>query len=166
MSERYVIDLADSAATEAFGRRLGSLLFPGAVVVLAGQLGAGKTQVSRAVALGLGLPDGRMVTSPTFVLIQEYPARLAVYHFDVYRLRSAAEFFELAAGEYLEGDGVCLIEWGDRVEEQLPSDRLRVTLEVTGEQSRRATVEATGPRHAVVTLALRQGTVVTSAAGR
>jgi tRNA threonylcarbamoyladenosine biosynthesis protein TsaE len=156
MSERSVIDLPDPAATEAFGRRLGSLLLPGAVVVLAGQLGAGKTQLTRAIALGLGLPDGRVVTSPTFVLIQEYPARVPVYHFDVYRLRSAAEFFELAAGEYLEGDGVCLIEWGDRVEAQLPPDRLRVTLEVTGEQSRRATVEATGPRHAAVVAVLRQ----------
>lgn len=155
MSGALVVDLPDAAATDAFGRRLGTLLFPGAVVVLVGQLGAGKTQLSRAVALGLGLPDGRIVTSPTFVLIQEYPARLPVYHFDVYRLRSAAEFFELAAGEYLEGDGVCLLEWGDRVEALLPPDRLRVTLTVTGETARRATVEATGPRHAAVVAALR-----------
>lgn len=161
-----VVDLPDAAATEAFGRRLGELLFTGAVVSLIGQLGAGKTQLSRAVALGLGLPDGRMATSPTFVLIQEYPARIPVYHFDVYRLRSAAEFFDLAAGEYLEGDGVCLIEWGDRVAAYLPTDHLRITLEVIGATARRATLEATGPRHEAVVAVLRQESVVTRTAGR
>src|SRR5262249_5412586 len=104
MPETLVVELPDPAATEAFGRRLGAVLLPAGVVALVGHRGAGKTQLSRAVALGLGVPDGRAVTSPTFVLIQEYAGRLPVYHFDVYRLRSAAEFFELAAGEYLEGD--------------------------------------------------------------
>jgi tRNA threonylcarbamoyladenosine biosynthesis protein TsaE len=148
------VDLPDLAATEAFGRRLGGLLFPGAVVALVGQLGAGKTHLVRAVAEGLGLADGRVVSSPTFVLIQEYPARLPVYHFDAYRLRGEAEFAELGAHEYFEGDGVCLVEWADRVRGALPAEHLRITLTVTGENSRRAAVEATGERYEEVVKAL------------
>src|SRR5207249_9263871 len=138
------IDLPDLAATEAFGRRLGGLLFPGAVVALVGPLGAGKTHLARAIAAGLGVPDPRVVTSPTFVLIQEYAGRLPVYHFDAYRLRGEGEFFDLGAHEYFDGGGVCLVEWADRVRGCLPPEHLRVELTVTGETSRRATVTATG----------------------
>src|SRR4051812_34934083 len=87
-----VIDLPDLDATVALGRRLGALLFPGAVVALVGELGAGKTHLARAIAEGLGIPDSRAVTSPTFVLMQEYPARLTIYHFDAYRLAGTADF--------------------------------------------------------------------------
>jgi tRNA threonylcarbamoyladenosine biosynthesis protein TsaE len=147
LPETLTLDLPDLAATEAFGRRLGGLLFPGAVVALVGPLGAGKTHLTRAVAEGLGLADGRAVSSPTFVLIQEYRARLPVYHFDAYRLRGEAEFFDLGAHEYLDGDGVCLVEWADRVPGCLPTEHLRVELTVTGETSRRARVTATGQRY-------------------
>src|SRR5438445_4240567 len=119
MSATWQYDVADEAATEALGRRFAKALFPGAVVALVGQLGAGKTHLVRAIAEGLGVADGRAVTSPTFVLIQEYEGRLPVYHFDVYRLAGAAPFADLGAHEYLEGDGVCLVEWADRVEGQL-----------------------------------------------
>ena len=141
------LDLPDLEATQAFGRRLGGLLFPGAVVALVGPLGAGKTHLVRAVALGLGLADGRAVSSPTFVLLQEYPARLPVYHFDAYRLRGEGEFFDLGAHEYFEGDGVCLVEWADRVPGCLPAEHLRLTLAITGETSRRLTAEGFGPRY-------------------
>src|SRR5947209_496953 len=82
------LDLPDLAATEALGHRLGALLFPGSVIALIGTLGAGKTHLVRAIAEGLGVPDRRLVTSPTFVLIQEYHGRLPIYHFDAYRLAS------------------------------------------------------------------------------
>jgi tRNA threonylcarbamoyladenosine biosynthesis protein TsaE len=140
-------DLPTLEATQAFGRRLGGLLFPGAVVGLVGQLGAGKTHLARAIAEGLGVRDGRAVTSPTFVLIQEYQGRVPIYHFDAYRLRGAAEFGELGTHEYFEGDGVCLVEWADRVPEAMPAEQLRITLEVTGETSRRATAQAFGARY-------------------
>ena len=133
-----VFDLPDLAATAALGRRLGERLGPGAVVGLVGTLGAGKTHLARAIAEGLGVPDGRVVTSPTFVLIQEYEGRLPVYHFDVYRLADVAAFLDLGAAEYLEGEGVCIVEWADRVRDWLPAETVWVELEVTGEHSRRA----------------------------
>src|SRR5437588_10296864 len=103
MPESVTIELRDLSATEAFGRRLAGLLFPGAVVGLVGPLGAGKTHLVRAVAEGLGIADPGAVSSPTFVLIQEYDARLPVYHFDAYRLHGEAEFFDLGAHEYFAG---------------------------------------------------------------
>ena len=110
------MELPDLTATESFGRRLGSLLFPNAVVALIGPLGAGKTHLVRAIAEGLGIANPAAVTSPTFTLIHEYSARLPIYHFDAYRLNSADEFLDLGATEYYEAGGVCLIEWADRVE--------------------------------------------------
>jgi tRNA threonylcarbamoyladenosine biosynthesis protein TsaE len=148
MREHLTVDAPDLETTAAFGHRLGSLLFPGAVVALVGPLGAGKTQLVRAVAEGLGIADSRAVSSPTFVLIQEYDARLPIYHFDAYRLRGPAEFFDLGAHEYFEGNGVCLVEWADRVEECLPPEQLRVTIAITGEHARRFTVEGRGERWA------------------
>src|SRR5262249_51904858 len=156
MAEALSIDLAALSATEAFGRRLGELLFPGALVGLIGPLGAGKTHLVRAVAEGLGIRDSGVVSSPTFVLIQEYDARLPVYHFDAYRLKSEGEFFDLGAHEYFEGDGVCLIEWADRVLACLPHERLSVRLDITGETSRRATIEAIGPRYEAIVRRLRE----------
>jgi tRNA threonylcarbamoyladenosine biosynthesis protein TsaE len=143
-----VLELPDPAVTTAFGRRLGELLLPGSVVALIGPLGAGKTHLVRAVAEGLGIADGRAVTSPTFVLIQEYAARLPIYHFDAYRLRSEAEFHDLGAHEYFAGDGVCLVEWADRVRGSLPAEHLRIELRVTGETSRQALLTASGRRYA------------------
>jgi tRNA threonylcarbamoyladenosine biosynthesis protein TsaE len=141
------IDLPDPAATIAFGHRLGARLFPGAVVALVGPLGAGKTFLTRGIAEGLGIADSRIVSSPTFVLIQEYPGRLPIYHFDAYRLRTPLEFQELGAHEYFEGKGVSIVEWADRVAEVLPAERLTLTLEVTGPMSRRVHISASGERY-------------------
>lgn len=141
---KRTLDLPDLAATEALGRRLGALLFPGAVVALVGPLGAGKTYLARAIAEGLGVADSRVVTSPTFVLIQEYKARLPIYHFDAYRLKSEAEFDDLGTQEYYDNGGVCLIEWADRVPDSLPPEHLRIALEPTGLHTRRVTLEALG----------------------
>ena len=141
------LDIADLAATEAFGRRLGELLFPGAVVALVGQLGAGKTHLTRAVAEGLGVRNPAAVNSPTFVLIQEYPARLPIYHFDAYRLSGPREFAELGVDEYFRGDGVCLVEWADKVDATLPADHLRIEIEIVDENRRRFHVTATGGRY-------------------
>jgi tRNA threonylcarbamoyladenosine biosynthesis protein TsaE len=155
MSETLTFDAPDLAATDRFGRRLAALLVPGTVVALIGPLGAGKTHFVRAVAEGLGLADPHAVSSPTFVLIQEYPARLPVYHFDAYRLNSPGEFFDLGAHEYFQGDGVCLVEWADRVAACLPDDHLRIAITPTGENSRRFTLESTGETSAAIVQRLR-----------
>jgi tRNA threonylcarbamoyladenosine biosynthesis protein TsaE len=146
MTASFSLEVRDLAGTATFGRLLAGCLGPGDVVSMVGPLGAGKTHLVRAIAEGLGVPDGRVVCSPTFVLIQEYQGRLPVYHFDTYRLRNPEEFFELGVHEYFEGNGVCLVEWGDRVERFLPADHLRITIDVTGETRRRFTLEGTGSK--------------------
>jgi tRNA threonylcarbamoyladenosine biosynthesis protein TsaE len=150
MSIRTTVAVADQAATEAFGRRLAGMLFPGAVVALLGPLGAGKTHLVRAVAGGLDIVDSRAVSSPTFVLIQEYEGRLPIYHFDAYRLTSAAEFAELGTDEYFSGAGVCFIEWADRVEACLPAEHLRISITITGETNRRFDIEGRGAKYAEI----------------
>jgi tRNA threonylcarbamoyladenosine biosynthesis protein TsaE len=141
------LELTDLSTTVAFGRALGRRLFPGAVIALVGPLGAGKTQLVRAVAEGLDIPDSRVVSSPTFVLIQEYAARLPIYHFDAYRLRNEPEFTDLGVHEYFEGQGVCLVEWADRVLGCLPVEHLSITFTVTGETSRWLEIVARGERY-------------------
>jgi tRNA threonylcarbamoyladenosine biosynthesis protein TsaE len=153
---QMVFDASERAATQALGRALGQRLFRGAVVALVGQLGAGKTFLVRAIAEGLGVPDSRIVSSPTFVLIQEYPGRLPVYHFDAYRLTKLAEFADLGVHEYFDGDGVCLVEWADRVEPLLPAERLHIHIDVTGDQSRRLTLTPTGIAYENVVNSLRE----------
>ncbi len=141
------IPIPDLAATEAFGRRLGTLLFPGAVIALVGRLGAGKTHLTRAIAEGLEVKNPAAVNSPTFVLIQEYPARLPIYHFDAYRLNGPREFAELGADEYFRGDGVCIVEWADKVEATLPQDHLRIEIEIVDEHQRVFHLVAKGERY-------------------
>jgi tRNA threonylcarbamoyladenosine biosynthesis protein TsaE len=143
-SSSSIVDLPDLTATQTFGRSLGQRLWPGSVVALFGVLGAGKTHLARAIAEGLDIPDSRVVTSPTFVLIQEYTARLPIYHFDAYRLKTEGEFADLGVHEYFESDGICLVEWADRVLGCLPHEHLRVTLTVRGETARRALIEGIG----------------------
>jgi tRNA threonylcarbamoyladenosine biosynthesis protein TsaE len=142
-----VIDVQSLAETEAFGRRLAAHLFAGAVVALIGPLGAGKTQLVRAIAEGLGIANSNVVNSPTFVLIQEYEARLPIYHFDAYRLKTEAEFADLGVHEYFQGNGVCLVEWADKVPTCLPSERLEIRIMIKGEQSRRFEVVGIGERY-------------------
>jgi tRNA threonylcarbamoyladenosine biosynthesis protein TsaE len=134
------------AETEAFGRRLALVLFPGAVVALVGPLGAGKTHLVKAIAVGLDANPSQ-VSSPTFVLIQEYDARLPIYHFDAYRLKTEAEFADLGVHEYFEGNGVCLVEWADKVETCLPKEILTIRIVVTGPESRRLEITAQGDKY-------------------
>lgn len=132
---RFERHLPTETVTNDFGRRLGSLLKPGMVVALIGPLGAGKTTLTRGIAEGLGC-DKSMVASPTFALVHEYPGRVPIYHFDVYRLPNLQAFLDLGAEDYFRGDGVCLVEWADRVEPALPNDCLRIKLAHDGDGRR------------------------------
>jgi tRNA threonylcarbamoyladenosine biosynthesis protein TsaE len=144
VAEVYQLSASDEAATQELGERLASLLFPGAIIALEGPLGAGKTRLVRAIAHGLGIGAGQAVTSPTFVLIQEYEARLPIFHFDAYRLAGEAEFFDLGVHEYFQGNGVCLVEWADRVPGCLPAAYLRIRIHVSGPESREFLLEGFG----------------------
>jgi tRNA threonylcarbamoyladenosine biosynthesis protein TsaE len=149
MTEPFAFTSHSEADTERLGAALASALPPGTTVALIGTLGAGKTRLVQAVAAALGVPrDG--ATSPTFVLVNEYRGRMPIYHIDAYRLRDEGEFLELGPEEYFESDGVTFIEWADRVENCLPTDRIEIHFEAVGETARRFAVSATTPRLAEV----------------
>jgi len=108
-----------------FGRSLAQDLKPGDIVALSGDLGAGKTTLTKAIAKGLGIESH--VTSPTFLLVQEYKeGRMPLYHFDVYRLHGEDDLYEIGFEDYLFGDGVCVIEWADQVDSLIPASALRI----------------------------------------
>ena len=133
------------AQTEGLAVTLAKAFEPGTVVALVGHLGAGKTRLVRALCKALGI-DRREVASPTYVLVHEYEGRLPVFHFDIYRLRQPSDFLDLGADEYLNSEGVCLIEWADRIAGLLPADHLQVEILVTGETTREFCFTAAGPR--------------------
>jgi tRNA threonylcarbamoyladenosine biosynthesis protein TsaE len=139
--------IRDLAHTEALALALGRLCGPHTVLALNGGLGAGKTHFVRALARGLRVNNPAAVNSPTFVLIQEYPGPLPLYHFDAYRLCGPVEFQELGVDEYFAEPAVCVVEWAERVEAALPDDRLTIAITVTGEASRTWNITPTGKRH-------------------
>ena len=108
----------NTGETEAFGERLAEKLHPGDVIAYRGELGAGKTALTRGIARGLGITD--RVTSPTYTIVNEYPGgRLPLFHFDMYRLGSAEELFDIGWEDYLLRGGVCAVEWSENVEDAL-----------------------------------------------
>ena len=117
----------NEAETEALAARLGAVLQPGTVLAYVGNLGMGKTAFTRGLAKGLGY-TGR-VTSPTFNIVNEYEGgRLPLFHFDMYRLEDADALFDSGWEDYLDREGVCAVEWSERVTEALPPDTVWVTL--------------------------------------
>lgn len=133
------------AATRSAGEALARVLRAGDVVVLAGDLGTGKTALAQGVARGLGVEE--RVASPTFVIVREYEGRLPLRHVDVYRLDHLQELHDLGFEEVLGPEVVTLVEWGDRVTEVLPAERLDVRLRYgTSEHERAVEVEGRGRR--------------------
>lgn len=125
--------------TEALGAALGRVLEPGAVVAYRGDLGAGKTAFTRGLARGLGCREP--VTSPTYTIVNEYlSGRMPLFHFDMYRLRSADDLFDIGWEDYLDRGGVCAVEWSENVEEVMDG-AITVSIEKTGENSRRIILE-------------------------
>ncbi|MDD7267212.1 MAG: tRNA (adenosine(37)-N6)-threonylcarbamoyltransferase complex ATPase subunit type 1 TsaE [Lachnospiraceae bacterium] len=130
--------------TTAVGKRLGQAVRPGTVWSLVGDVGVGKTVFTQGFAAGLGITEP--ITSPTFTLIQEYEeGRLPLYHFDVYRIGCSDELDELGFDEYIDGNGVCLIEWADLIEDRLPPQLGEIKIEkdyAKGEDYRNITITA------------------------
>jgi len=132
-----------NARTIEFGRLLARLVEPGDVIALNGPLGAGKTQLVRGVAVGLGA-DERVVSSPTFVLMCEYPGDITVVHIDAYRMRALSDLESLGWPDELLAEAVTVIEWADRIAEDLPDDRLDIELGHAGPEFREITITPHG----------------------
>ena len=125
--------------TEAIGAALGNIIKPGTVIAYRGDLGAGKTAFTRGLARGLGVTE--RVTSPTYTIVNEYlGGKMPLFHFDMYRLGSEDELFDIGWEDYLERGGVCAVEWSENVEDALEG-AITVTVEKLGEDARRITLE-------------------------
>jgi len=131
-----IFKIADLEHTRRFGSLLASLVAPGDVVGLCGDLGAGKTTLTGHVAHSLGVPEETHVTSPTFTLIKEYQGRFPIYHMDLYRLGDPSEIYDLGVWEYYDGDGVCLVEWCDRFDDLWPKRALVLHIELGRDEQR------------------------------
>lgn len=130
--------------TETFelGHKLGRMLKAGMVLSLNGDLGAGKTYLTKGIAKGLGIDE--YVTSPSFTIVNEYEGRLPLYHFDVYRIDDVNEMFEIGFDEYLFGSGVCIVEWGDIVRDILPNETIHIEIKRVEEDIREISIEDFG----------------------
>ena len=141
-----IIETHDPEETFEVGRKIGMNAKPGQIYTLTGDLGVGKTVFTQGVAAGLGIAEP--VNSPTFTIIQEYEdGRLPFYHFDVYRIGDLEEMEEIGYDDYFFGQGICLIEWAELIEEILPEKRIEVTIEKDLEKGfdyRKITIEERG----------------------
>ena len=140
--------------TQSVGRILGAHAHAGDVFLLSGDLGAGKTCLTQGILWGLG--GDEYARSPTFVLICEYPARLTLYHMDLYRIDSLDEIIDLGLDDYFLGDGVCVVEWAEKGVASFDGEHLTVSIKETGSESRRLTISADSPRYSEMINALSE----------
>jgi tRNA threonylcarbamoyladenosine biosynthesis protein TsaE len=164
-ASRLVISTNSPASTERVGGSLGALLRPGDLVLLIGPYGAGKTCFTRGVARGAGVPDTRVVTSPTFVLMNVYNGGVRIHHLDCHRL-SPAEVVDLGLGDALR-EGAVVVEWGERVPPDLAESVLQITFRLRSRTGRRLAFAARGGRAGELLAGLRGARVAATApAGR
>jgi tRNA threonylcarbamoyladenosine biosynthesis protein TsaE len=149
----FTVRTGDPEATESLGASLGEVLEAGDLVVLTGDLGAGKTTLARGLARGLGV--AAPVKSPTFALRLDYPGRVPVHHLDLYRIERCAELDELGLEDCFGAEGVALVEWGERLGAAAPPGAVRIVIEEDGDTGRIFTVA--GPEPAVRRLAASAG---------
>jgi tRNA threonylcarbamoyladenosine biosynthesis protein TsaE len=144
---RYEFFSSSPAATLALGKRIGKRLAPGSIIALTGELGCGKTLLTRGICDGLAVPL-RQVNSPTFVLVNEYCGRLPVFHLDLYRLGTIDDGFEIGIMDYFSraASGVMIIEWAEKMLSLLPADLLKVEFEILSARQRRIVFSSAGGR--------------------
>lgn len=145
-------------ATRAFGRRIGQALHSGACIGLVGPLGSGKTELVKGIAAGAGVPNDVTVNSPTFVIINQYPGRVSIYHVDAYRLSGSEELEAIGFAEMLASGGTVIVEWADRVTSVMPVDCVTVRMEHVARTSRRITAYASEPASRRIIAALSGST--------
>ena len=138
------IYLEDENKTKEIGYKLGKLLTPGSVICLIGDLGAGKTTMTQSLAKSLEVDD--YITSPTFTIVNEYEGRMPLYHFDVYRIGSSDEMYDIGYEDYINGEGVCIIEWANLIEDILPDEYLYIELKYK-EMSREMILNPVGEKY-------------------
>ncbi|NQT30576.1 MAG: tRNA (adenosine(37)-N6)-threonylcarbamoyltransferase complex ATPase subunit type 1 TsaE [Candidatus Saganbacteria bacterium] len=126
--------------TIELGKKIGAFLMPNEIIALSGHLGAGKTTLIQGIAVGVGVAD--YVTSPTFIIINEYNGRLPFFHVDLYRLNDATEVEDLGIEEYFERGGVCVIEWAEKLGDLAPKNFQLVKIEILGENERKICVSS------------------------
>ncbi len=112
--------------TQALGKKIGKTLKRGDVIALIGDLGTGKTCLTQGIARGAGIAPDEIVSSPSYILINEYQGKVPIYHIDLYRLENSEEIAELGLSEYVEGDGICIVEWAERMAEALPDTCIKI----------------------------------------
>lgn len=112
--------------TQALGEKIGKMLKRGDVIALIGDLGTGKTCLTQGIARGVGIARNEIVSSPSYILINEYNGTVPIYHIDLYRLENSEEIAELGLSEYVEGDGICIIEWAERMADALPDSCIKI----------------------------------------
>ena len=122
--------------TQSIGRIIGERAMPGTVIALIGDLGSGKTSLTQGIAAGLQVPDDYYVTSPTFTLVNEYPGRIPLYHFDMYRLSGSPDLEDLGYEDYAYGTGLVAVEWAEKVMDRLPEKTIYIHMERLSEESR------------------------------
>lgn len=118
--------------TRTLGEKLGKTLKQGDVIALIGDLGTGKTCLTQGIARGVGIASDETVSSPSYILINEYNGTVPIYHIDLYRLENSEEIAELGLSEYVEGDGICIIEWAERMAAALPDTCIKIRITLTG----------------------------------
>lgn len=134
--------------TEKLGEKLGKILKPGTIILIRGDLGAGKTVLSRGIARGLGIEEA--ITSPTFTLVHQYKGRLPLYHFDIYRIGDPEEMYDIGYEEFFYGDGVTVVEWPEKMEWLLPDEYLEIKIErlpSNGQDVRRISIAGKGAQY-------------------
>lgn len=140
------ISTGSPGETEQLGANIGSLLQPGSFLALRGTLGGGKTCLTRGVVASVAPQSVHMVASPTYAIMNCYPGSTPVYHFDFYRLTGDDDIAELGFEELFFGDGVCVVEWSERLVELLPADVLTLLFEYAGEDKRLITITSSGQK--------------------
>jgi tRNA threonylcarbamoyladenosine biosynthesis protein TsaE len=143
--EPLVVRCPDPESTSRLGRALGSVAAAGDIVCLWGELGAGKTHLAKAFGAAMGVTD--TITSPSFILMAEYPGRVPLFHLDPYRLADAADGLAGGLIDDRQADGVTLVEWPERLGDALPDARLDVRIEGSGEEPRTITLVPGSPRY-------------------